>query len=140
MTMIERLVKEGYEVHLMFVDVPLETAIARAASRAANPKSATGFGRIVPLEVIKESHQRAAANFFTLKDMPGLASVRLFDNTGDKPRAVFEKKQYQEGVTHDKAQLEKYRRKAFEDVGASAEISGYGFRPVPVRKGRRRAW
>lgn len=115
MAMVQALKDNGYDVHLMFVDVPVQTAIARSAARAQNPNSLTGYGRNVPEYVIHESHQRAAQNFFILKDSPGIKSARLYDNSGKRPVLVYSKQQFKTEVIHDNNAFERYRRKASEE-------------------------
>lgn len=65
------LINNGYIVHLLFVDVPIDKAIERAVYR----------GRGVPENVIRDFHFRSAANFTEFRFIQGIDSIRLYDNT-----------------------------------------------------------
>lgn len=137
--MVKTLMDQGYKVHIMFADVPLDVARQRADLRARESTDPMNKGRFVPDSVISESHQRAAQNFFTLKDMPGISSVRMYDNSG-KPgeeRMVFSKREGGEGKIHDTKFFDRYKTKAFKDVTAS--ISRYGRRRFQISERRARA-
>jgi len=120
--MVKTLLGQGYKVHLMFADVPLNIAKERADKRARESTDPMNKGRFVPDAVISESHQRAAQNFFALKEEPGISSSRLFDNSGQSPKLVYQKDSTGEKV-HDQAGYSRYKKKAFEDVNASAHRS-----------------
>jgi len=119
MPMIRTLINQGYDVHIMFADVPLALAKERADWRARNSPDPVNKGRFVPEDIIHESHQRAAQNFFVLKDMPGISSVRLYDNSTRDPKLIFEN-----GKIYDDKFFGRYKKKAYEDVHASAQRHG----------------
>ncbi len=131
MGMVRTLMDHGYNVHVMFADVPFDVAKQRADLRAKESTDPMNRGRFVPDSVIADSHQKAAKNFFMLKDTPGISSVRLYDNSGkpNEPKLVFSKQGDGEGTVHDQKQFDRYHKKAFEDYKASA-IQGHGFRPI----------
>lgn len=138
--MVRTLLNQGYQVHVMFADVPLDVAKERADLRARESNDPMNRGRFVPEAVIHESHERAAQNFFTLKDMPGIASVRLFDNSqkhGDSPTLVFSKRGEEEGKVHDDSKFNTYKKKAFEGIYAS--VQRHGRRRIQVSERRKRA-
>lgn len=134
--MVRALLDHGYDVHLMFVDVPLKVAKERALIREKKSGDPMNFGRHVPENVISEAHHRAAANFFTLKDIPELKSVNLYDNT-DGPKLIYSKEQGGTGKVHDQDLFERFHKKAKGELEARA-IPGYGLRPISFTKGRRR--
>jgi predicted ABC-type ATPase len=136
--MVKTLLDQGYKVHVMFADVPLEVARQRADLRARESDDPMNRGRFVPDSVINESHQRAAQNFLTLKDMPGLSSTRLYDNSGKmgEQKLVFSKQGEGKGTVHDEKFFDRYKTKAFKDVSAS--IQRHGRRRFPIQEGRRR--
>jgi predicted ABC-type ATPase len=112
MAMINTMLNHGYQVHTMFVDVPLEVAKQRADLRARESNDPMNRGRFIPAIIIEESHNRAAENFFKLRENPELSSVRLFDNTGASPRLILSRSGSDPEVVHDQDRLEQYRQKA----------------------------
>ena len=133
MGMVRTLLDHGYNVHVMFADVPLDVAKQRSDLRARTSTDPMNRGRFVPDNVIRESHQRAAQNFFTLKDDSRLSSVRLYDNSGSSPKLVYSKQGGQETI-HDQKGFDRYNTKAFKDVNAS--ISRRGWRRISKSWGR----
>lgn len=108
--MAKMMAANGYDVRVMFVDVPISVARERSALRAKSSKDPVNFGRKVPDDVIVAAHRGAAKKFFELKEMPGLTSIQMYDNTGKEPRLVYQKKGGEEHV-FDQARLDQYRKK-----------------------------
>jgi len=114
----------GYDVRVMFVDIPLAQAQERADLRARVSTDPVNYGRFVPSDIIAESHIGAAANFMDLKDVPGLTSKHFYDNQGKEPRLVYERSDNGEEKVHDEARWKQYQRKAQGDTLAASWAMG----------------
>jgi predicted ABC-type ATPase len=99
LAMVKTLNDEGYKVNVAYVDLPVDTAIERMFSRAANPNDAD-FGRLVPLELVRSSNQGAAENFMRLKNMNEVSSATLYSNINRPRTLVFTKENGKETI-HD---------------------------------------
>lgn len=113
--MIDSLIRHGYHVHLLFVDVPIDEARKRAALREKQSTDPMNLGRHVPDSVIKESHQRSAQNFMYMRDIPELKSVSLYDNT-TKPKLVYFRPEGGGSTIYDKEIFNRYRQKARGEI------------------------
>jgi predicted ABC-type ATPase len=83
-TIIKRLPQSGYRVHMFYLWVPdPELALARIRDRV------TKGGHNVPARDVRRRFRRTLANLFTLY-RPLLDTLRVFDNSTDVPRLVFE--------------------------------------------------
>ena len=116
--MINKMASEGYDVHLLFADVPEHIAAARAESRAANPNDPAGFGRHIPEEAMHNTHVLSAANYILMKDSSMLKSARAYDTTEREPALMhskgigFKGEDLGPGKIHDDSKWEYYTRKA----------------------------
>jgi predicted ABC-type ATPase len=103
----EQLKGEGYKVHAMYFDVPMDEARKRAESRAQKT------GRHIPESVLQATHQGSAASFLKMKESPHVASARLYSNVDRIPALVYSKGEGQEsGVVVDQKAWEGYQQKA----------------------------
>src|SRR6266705_980692 len=109
---IKTLYDNGYDVRGIFVDIPIATAISRAAWRERNSPNPINRGRRVPVDIIRQSGIGAAKNFFELKDDPHLTSIRFFDNSGKTHRLIYERVAGGQERIHDHARFKQYARKA----------------------------
>lgn len=71
--LVDKLKKNGYEVHAYVADVPLDEAIKRSDARAEKS------GRKVPHDIIESSHRGVPGTIEHIKDR--LDSHRVYDNT-----------------------------------------------------------
>jgi predicted ABC-type ATPase len=109
--MAKALAKDGYDVHVMFFDIPLSMARERQAIREATSTDPVSVGRHVKDEVIVENHQGAAAKFQVLKDMPEVKDARMYDNSQPKgmpPTLVYERSGTGGEKIHDADRWAKY--------------------------------
>jgi len=109
--LIKLLIKQGYDVRVMFVDIPLSEAISRADSRAKTSPNPIDRNRLVDHGIIKMSHVGSAEKFFIIKDIPGLTRVQLYDNTGKVPRLIYERIHGGPERILDNARYEQFRKK-----------------------------
>ena len=106
------LMERGYKIHVVFADVPISQAIIRARERALKSPDPVNRGRNVPLDIIYSAHSGAAKNFMAVKDLKGISSVRLYDNTRDKdPRIVYEREGNKVSIKNREF-WNRYKRKA----------------------------
>jgi predicted kinase len=110
--MVKTLADEGYRVHLLFVDVPMEVARQRAAERAADPSNLTGYMRHPPPGRLEESHISSASNFLRMKDMPEAQSALLYNTEGTTPKVVFGRTGFSNGIIFDQGRWQDYQKKA----------------------------
>ena len=75
--LVTKLKENGYEVHILFADLPLEEAKVRAAARAQRT------GRKVPDSIIEESHRGAINGLKSLSSL--VDGVTVFSTAGDPP-------------------------------------------------------
>lgn len=113
---VNSLHAKGYDVHGLFADVPIETAVERAKQRAADPSDPAGFGRHIPAEAMKSTHYGAASNFMLIKDSPMFKSIKLYDTSGgldEEPKMIYSKKEGStKGQVHNEAKWKYYQDKA----------------------------
>lgn len=112
---VNKLSSEGYEIHGLFVDVPIEEAMQRAERRAADASDPAGFGRHIPAEAMKTTHTGSAANFMLMKNSPMFKSIKLYDTRGkigSEPTLVYSKINREQGQVLDNAKWEEYKKKA----------------------------
>lgn len=113
LSMLQKLASEDYKVHVLFADVPIEVAKVRAIDRANDPTNKAGYGRIIPDELMENSHRLAAANFMKMKDMPEAHAVHLYDTTGKTPKVVYARMgQHGRGIITSPGRWEQYKIKA----------------------------
>lgn len=110
--MINQMEHEGYDVHLLFADVPEHIATQRAAMRALDASDPAGFGRKIPKDAMHNTHVLSAANFIMMKDSPMLASAKLYDTRGDEPHLVYQGGRGEKGHVKDDAVWKYYKKKA----------------------------
>lgn len=95
---------KGYSADAVYVTVPLELALARAASREAKT------GRHVPREIIESIHAKVSQIF------PKVASefdnVRLYDTSGEEPILIASGTRGKELTIHDKMRYGTFLAKA----------------------------
>ncbi len=78
----------GYDVSVVMVNLPTETAVERAISRAfGDGDSKAGSGRMVPPSMIRDIHGNATYNHLYWRSHPGVARWEVYDtNVGkDEP-------------------------------------------------------
>lgn len=120
--MVQKLASEGYNVHVLFADVPIEVARQRAASRSEDPANIAGFGRVINDDLMTNSHAMSAKNFLRLKDMPEANSAHLFDTTGRTPGMVYGRSGKSNGIVYDDAKWGTYMKKAgVQDIKSAAK-------------------
>jgi predicted ABC-type ATPase len=80
---IDRLIRSGYDFHLVFLWVPsVDFAIERVAQRVR------AGGHSVPEEVIRRRYTKGIANFFSLYQ-PLATSWRVYNNSrGRRPKLI----------------------------------------------------
>ncbi len=78
--LIDRLKTQGYRVEMVGVVIDPDEAVRRMVSRAENPNS-SGFGRYVPIDVLRQAHAGFASAVDTYAGL--VDEFRLFDNSGD---------------------------------------------------------
>lgn len=91
---IRKVKEKGYDVSVVYADVPTDVAVERARLRAENQKAKGQTPRQVPESFIRNAHKSVAANFPGVVDEPGVSRIVLFDNSGganDPPTKVAEK-------------------------------------------------
>jgi predicted ABC-type ATPase len=76
---IQDLKDKGYRIELHFVDIPTDLAQVREDFRYKNSLDENNRGRKTQPEDIERTHQKAAENFFKLKDSADAAT--FWDNT-----------------------------------------------------------
>jgi predicted ABC-type ATPase/2'-5' RNA ligase len=109
LAMVKNLNGEGYKVNVAYVDIPVDTAIERMFSRAANPKD-EDYGRLVPLELVRSSNQGAAENFMRLKDMNEVSGATLYSNI-NRPRTLVYTKENGKETIHDQKLWDEFVKK-----------------------------
>lgn len=116
--MIDTLLKNGYDVRVNFVDIPVNEAVRRAAKRAAESTDPINRGRVVPENIIKDTHSESAQRFMQIKNKPGITSAKLYDNTGQTPMLVYERNNHPNSnalgdeLIHDSNRWNQYLRKS----------------------------
>lgn len=133
--MARTLLANGYDVRVMFFDIPITQAIGRQQLREATSTDPINAGRVVPTDIIRETHYGSAAKFHELVTLPGLTSVRLYDNSRGtqshpEPRLVYEKVGGKETV-YDQERFNQHKEKAI-GIGEASSLdrqrsSAYGY-------------
>jgi predicted ABC-type ATPase len=108
---IKLLTRYGYIVHVLFVDVPIEKAKRWAFSRP----------RVVPENVLNDFHVRAARNFRRFVSIPGITSLRLYDNSGKFELVYMQGQEWKNGRTYDAEKFNLFMAKET----LSSDGSGY---------------
>lgn len=101
--LIQRLKSNGYSISVVVVDIPLEEALKRAKDRYIVE------GRLVPEDVIIESHTKVPETFYKIKD--SVNNYTLFDNTELKLQ-VFAQKTDNLEIVISKERLRQFYNKA----------------------------
>lgn len=78
MAKMRRLKAAGYHIRLVMPHVDMEAAVQRVEDRA------TGSGRYVPEEIVRDAHSKVPGNFFVIRKEAD--EWALFDNSGQKPK------------------------------------------------------
>lgn len=105
--MAKTLHGEGYKVHVVYFDIPIDEARRRAAKRA------TTKGRHIPEEVLQETHKGSAKNFIQMHQHGKyMASMHLWDNTERIPALVYTKPGAESGIVVDGKKWKAYQEKA----------------------------
>jgi predicted ABC-type ATPase len=102
----ERLKNEGYKVHAMYFDIPIDEARKRAEARAAKT------GRHIPEDVIQGSHRGSASGFMKLKEDPNIESAKLYSNIERIPALVYTRSGTEKGLVVDENAWKLYQEKA----------------------------
>ncbi len=100
--LIKRLKDNGYTVHVIYADLPVNEAIRRSDLRAEQT------GRVVPHDVILKAHQGAMATLGQIKHLPD--SVTVYNNSGKQPTVAYRRSGSTETV-RDAAAVEDMRRR-----------------------------
>jgi predicted ABC-type ATPase len=122
--LVKTLLAHGYKVEANFVDIPISTAVSRAATRAKESTDPVNRGRNVPLDIIYGSHTGAARAFMGLKDLKGISVVRLLDNTGKEAKVVYERSGNKVTI-NDRQFWNRYKRKA-QGIAEALFYQSYG--------------
>lgn len=109
--LVKKLKDLGYNVKLVYADVPVKEAIKRAKERAESSEDPTNRGRIIPEDVIRDKHVEAAKAFNTLRNSPHVDEVRAFDTTTRTPEEFYNRKGEKETV-HNPKTLDRIKEKA----------------------------
>lgn len=75
--LIQQLRLAGFSIKAIIVDVPIKVALERSNLRFKVT------GRLVPQNIIEESHMKVATTFSNIKDL--IDCYTLYDNTGKEP-------------------------------------------------------
>lgn len=104
-TLLRRMKADGYDVHLYFLWIPnSKLAIGRIKGRVRRG------GHNIPTSVVRRRFHRASRNLFEVYyDLAD--NVMIFDNSGPKPRVIFEKR-VGETIVRDAKVLATIRRDA----------------------------
>lgn len=79
--LISQLKSNGYEVHLVYVDLPVSEAIKRAEERGKTS------GRYVPRDVINKAHEGAISALRSVYKLPD--STTIYSNSGTSPELLY---------------------------------------------------
>ena len=108
---LKQLKKMGYKVRVVYADVPVEEAVKRANERAESSEDPTNRGRIVPEDVIRDTHAKAAKAFNDLRNSPNVDEVQAFDTTTRNPEKFYSR-QGQKETVHNTKVLDRIKEKA----------------------------
>lgn len=109
--LFKKLKDLGYNVRVVYADVPVEEAIKRAEERAKSSEDPSNRDRIVPEDVIRQKHTEAAKAFNALRNSPNVDEVRAFDTTSRTPEEFYNRKGKSETV-HNQKTLDRINEKA----------------------------
>lgn len=109
--LFKKLKDLGYNVRVVYADVPVEEAIKRAEERAKSSEDPSNRDRIVPEDVIRQKHTEAAKAFNELRNSPNVDEVRAFDTTSRTPEEFYNRKGKSETV-HNQKTLDRINEKA----------------------------
>jgi predicted ABC-type ATPase len=104
--MAKTLSHEGYNVHVVYFDIPIPEARRRAEKRAERT------GRHIPEEVIQNSHRGSAKNFLAMHQGKYVKTMNLYDNSERVPALVYSKKGAEPGIVVDGKKWKEYQKKA----------------------------
>ena len=92
---LERLRREGYSIHMLFLWLPsADFAIDRVAARVRMG------GHSVPAQTVRRRYRAGIRNFFNLYER--LASTwRVYDNSGSAPQLIAARLDFQETAVYD---------------------------------------
>jgi len=85
---VEEARNKGYRVEGHYVTIPTETAVERSNERSLGPSN-----RYVPNHTVRETHAQVSGTFRQAIAADLFDSVKLYDNSGDKPRVIVTKVQ-----------------------------------------------
>lgn len=114
--LFKKLKDLGYNVKVVYADVPVEEAIKRADLRARESKDPSNRGRVVPEDIIRKKHAEAAKSFLDLSKSPSVDEVRGFDTTTRTPEEFYTRNKSGEKVANQKI-LDRVREKAGVHAG-----------------------
>jgi hypothetical protein len=109
--LFEKLKQSGYKVRVLFADVPTDTAIERAMTRARSSVDPANRGRYVPESVIREKHAIAAKAFDSYRRSPFIDEMHGYDTTGRTPQRFYERVGPNETI-HDQGKIDAVQQKA----------------------------
>lgn len=110
--LFKKLKDLGYNVKLVFADVPVEEAINRARERALSSADPTNHGRFVPEDIIRKKHAEAAKKFLEYQNSPHVDEIRAFDTTARTPQEFYSRTGKEAPKVHNEATLKAVREKA----------------------------
>jgi predicted ABC-type ATPase len=108
---ISRLREKSYIIRVFVVDIPLDLALKRAEQRFKDTK------RFVPEHIIRESHEKIASTFLSIKER--VDGYALYDNTFDGDGAeqfAFKISPEEEEQVIDRERLKQFYAKSNIDI------------------------
>lgn len=114
--LFKKLKDLGYNVKIVYADLPVEEAIKRADLRARESTDPSNRGRVVPEEIIRKKHAEAAQAFLEHRNSPSVSEVRAFDTTTRTPEEFYNRSAAGEKITNQKT-LNRVREKAGVHAG-----------------------
>jgi Zeta toxin len=109
--LFKKLKDLGYNVRVVYADVPVEEALKRSEERAKNSEDPSNRDRIIPEDVVRQKHQEAAKAFTTLRNSPHVDEVQAFDTTTRNPEKFYSR-QGQKETVHNPKVLDRIKEKA----------------------------
>jgi predicted kinase len=109
--LFKKLKDLGYNVRVVYADVPVEEALKRSEERAKNSEDPSNRDRIIPEDVVRQKHQEAAKAFTTLRNSPHVDEVQAFDTTTRNPEKFYSR-QGQKETVHNSKVLDRIKEKA----------------------------
>jgi hypothetical protein len=89
--LFKKLKDLGYDVHVLYADVPTDVAVERADKRARESTDPINRNRFVPEGVIRKKHAEAAQAFHQFTESPHIDSIRAFDTSKPKPVEFYQR-------------------------------------------------